>query len=224
MKKIVFLFVLSLLIFSCKQSSSEAIPDGNNFYFENPQPINDSELSSFPNKFKGVYMSEDSLFLNITNNMIFSEREYKFRYHKNQLDSLKEYFDVVDGKYISKDEKEIYNSKKVGDSIELLSKNIDTIFQLSDTQKAKRINGFLVLNQRDSIYWKVKLISLNNNALTIKQLYSDDDLKRIDSITKVHSKMIDSASFVISPKRREFTQFFKLKKFGFDQEYRKISK
>jgi hypothetical protein len=221
-KKLAFLFVLSVLMTSCKQA--EAVPDGNNFYFENPQPINDSELSSFPNKFKGIYMSEDSLFLNITNNMIFSEREYKFRFHKNQLDSLKEYFDVVDSMYISKDKKEIFNSKKVGDSIEFASKNIDTIFQLSDSQKAKRINGFLVLNQRDSIYWKVKLLNLNKNTLTIKQLYSDSDLIRMDSITKIHSKKLDSTSFIVSPKRKEFNQFFKLKKFGFDQEYRKISK
>jgi hypothetical protein len=82
----------------------------------------------------------------------------------------------------------------------------------------------LVLNQKDSIYWKIKLISFNKNTLTIKQLYSDDDLKRMESITEVHSKIIDSTSFIISPKRREFNQFFKLKKFGFDQEYRKISK
>jgi hypothetical protein len=46
----------------------------------------------------------------------------------------------------------------------------------------------------------------------------------MDSITEVHSKMIDSTSFIISPKRREFNKFFNLKKFGFDEEYKKISK
>ena len=180
MKKLALLFVLSVLMVSCKQSEVPA--DGNNFYFENPQPINDSELSSIPNKFKGIYRNADSLYLNITNDIIFSERETKFRFHKNEIDSLKQYFDVVDGKYISKDEKEVFNSKKVGDSIEFSSKDIDTIFKFSESQKAKRINGCLVLNQRDSIYWKVKLMTLNKNTLTIKQLYSDDDLKRMDSI------------------------------------------
>jgi hypothetical protein len=220
MKKLALLFVLLVLMISCKQS--EVPTDGNNFYFENPQPINDSELSSIPNKFKGIYMSEDSIFLNITNNMIFSEREYKFKFHKNQLDSLKEYFDVVDGKYISKDKKEIFNSKKVGDSIEFASKNIDTIFQLSDMQKAKRINGFLVLNQKDSIYWKVKLISLNKNTLAIKQLYSEDDLKRMDSITKIHSKKLDSLSYIISPSRKEFKSFNEIKDFGYDSKFIKV--
>lgn len=220
MKKLALLFVLSVLMVSCKQSEVPA--DGNNFYFENPQPINDSELSSIPNKFKGIYRNADSLYLNITNDIIFSERETKFRFHKNEIDSLKQYFDVVDGKYISKDEKEVFNSKKVGDSIEFSSKDIDTIFKFSESQKAKRINGCLVLNQRDSIYWKVKLMSLNKNTLTIKQLYSDDDLKRMDSITKTHSKKIDSLSYIISPSRSEFKRFNKVENFGFDSKFVKV--
>lgn len=220
MKNILFLFILPIVLISCKQA--EAVPYGTNYYFENPQPVNDSELNSFPNKFTGVYMSEDSLFLNITNNMIFSERAYKFRFHKTQLDSLKEYFDVVDGKYISKDQKKIFNFKKVGDSVEFASKNSDTLFFFSESQKAKRINGDLILNEKDSIYWKVKLLSLNKNTLTIKVLYSDDDLKKMDSITKIHSKKIDSLSYIISPSRSEFKRFSKVKNFGFDSKFVKV--
>ncbi len=223
MKKLSLLFVLFVLLVSCKDvTNSEVIPDGNNFYFENPQPINDSELSSIPNKFQGTYINSDSLYLNITNNIIFYESETKFRFHKNEVDSLKEYYDVVDGKYISKDKKEIINSKKVGDSIEFASKNIDTIFNFSDLQKAKRINGDLVLSKKDSIYWKIKLMSLNKNTVTIKELYSDDDLKRMDSITKIHSKKIDSLSYIISPSRSEFKRFSKVKNFGFDSKFVKV--
>ena len=116
MKKLTSVFVLSVLMVSCKQNQIPA--EGNNFYFENPQPINDSELSSIPNKFKGIYRNADSLYLNITNDIIFSERGTKFRFHKNELDSLQQYFDVANGKYISKDKKEIFNSKQVGDSID----------------------------------------------------------------------------------------------------------
>lgn len=224
MKKLSLLFVLPVLIVSCKFKESEDIPNGNNFYFESPQPINDSELRSFPNKFKGIYMNSDSIYLNISDNAIFYESENNYRFHKNEIDSLKEYFDVVDGKYISKDKKEVFNSKVIGDSIELAYKDIDTFFSFSDIKKLKRINGYLVLSQKDSIYWKVKLMSLNRNTLTIKQLYSDNDLIRMDSITKNHSKSIDSTSFIINPSRREFSKFFELKNFGFDQKYEKISK
>ena len=197
--------------------------NSNLTYFLTPEfSAVENSVSSFPNKFKGIYMSEDSLYLNITNDIIFSEREFKFRFHKNKIDSISQYFDIVNEKYISKEDKEVFDSKKIGDSIEFSSKYLDTIFKFSDLQKAKRINGYLVLNQRDSIYWKVKLISINKNKLTIRQLYSDDDLKRMDSITKVHSKMIDSTSFVITPKRREFVKFLELKDFGFNQEYKKM--
>ena len=210
------------MVLSCKQS--ETVPFGKNFYFKSPQPTSDSELISIPNKFQVTYINSDSLYLNISDNAIFYETETKFRFHQNQIDSLKEYFDLVEGKYILKDKKEIFSYKKAGDSIEFATKNIDTIFKFLDSQKAKRTNGYLVLNQRDSIFWKVKWISLNIKILTIKQLYSDGDFRKIDSITKNQSKKIDSMSFIINPSRREFSKFFKLKHFGFDQIFRKISK
>jgi hypothetical protein len=222
MKKIVLVFIIALVFISCKKAN--AVPVGNNFYFQNPQPINDSELNSIPNKFQGIYRNSDSTFLKITKNAIFEQSSFKIRLHKNQLDSLKQEFTIENGKYITKDKKEVYNSKSVGDSIELSSKNTDTIFIFSNSQKAKRINGCLVLNQKDSIFWTLRLISLNKNKLIIKHLYSNDDLNKMDSLTKVHSKSIDSTSFVISPSRREFSDFFELKNFGFDQEYIKISK
>ena len=80
----------------------------------------------------------------------------------------------------------------------------------------------MVLNFKDSIYWKVKLISLNKNTLTIKQLYSEDDLKRMDSITKIHSKKLDSLSYIISPSRKEFKSFNEIKDFGYDSKFIKV--
>jgi hypothetical protein len=53
MKKYLLILGLLLVINSCKRSDSPA-DDGFNLYFENPQPINDSELSKIPNKFIGL--------------------------------------------------------------------------------------------------------------------------------------------------------------------------
>lgn len=64
--------MLALLAFvSCKKA--EYVPDGLNFYFENPQPINDAELSKIPNKFQGLFMSSDSVYLNIKEDIILKE-------------------------------------------------------------------------------------------------------------------------------------------------------
>lgn len=221
MKK--YILVLGLLAFlSCKKT--EAVPSGLNFYFENPQPINDAELSKIPNKFRGLYMNQDSVYLNIKEDIILKEYYDKFRFHKKEFDSLKLNFDKVGDKYVSKFNKDVYEANYFKDSIEFSNKQIDTFFILSNTQKAKRLDGQLVLNSKDSIFWTINSIRLEKNSLKIKYIYLEEDLKRMDSLTKVKSTMVDSSSFIIRPSRNEFKRILNLKHLGSDLEYRKISK
>lgn len=222
MKKTYIFILIIFSIVSCKKAKNH--PEGNTFFFENPQPINDSELKSFPNKFIGLYVNSDSLFLRINSNLVVTEFEYKFRFHKTKLDSLKNEFVIKNGKYIQKNTNEEYELKTVGDSIQFSTKNRDTLFIFSDSNKAKRMFGQLVLNEKDSIYWKIKTIILKNNILTIKQPYSETDLKSMDSITKIHSSQLDSTNYIIKPSRSEFKKFLKLKKFGYNRNFKRISK
>ncbi len=217
------LLILSLiLIFSCKKT--EEIAFESNFRFLSAQPINDSELSKIPNKFLGIYMNSDSTFLNIKSNIILTENYSRFRFHKTEKDSLKIEFSIQNGKYISKENEQIFDSKIIGDSIELSSKNSDTLFVLSKFQKAKRINGHLVISQKESFYWTSKILTLDNDVLKIRQLYSENDRKRLDSITTIKSKEVDSATFLVEPTRPEFSKILKLKNFGYEQQFNKISK
>lgn len=220
MKK--YTILLLLILISCKEVSAELEVAGNTFYFENPQPINDSELKSFPNKFLGRYMNEDSLYLNFKKDVISSEYIWKNKIPNTDLDSLKLEFDFIDDEIVSKDGSFKFSYRKLKDGIEIYDEKIDTIFRFSNTQKAKRINGNLVISQKDSIFWKIKLYSFDEDKLTVKQLYSDSDLKKMDSITKVKAKMLDSSTFIIAPSRSEFKQFFKLKDFGYDTNYKKV--
>lgn len=221
MKK--YFLVLGLLAFlSCKKA--EAVPSGLRFYFENPQPINDAELSEIPNKFQGLFMNPDSVYVNVQENLILKEYYNKFRFHKKDFDSIKKDFDKVGDRYISKLNNDVFECKYLKDSIEFSNKQIDTFFIFSDSQKVKRFDGKLVLNYKDSIYWTINSISLEKNILKIKYIYSEEDLKRIDSLTKVKSMMIDSSSFIIKPLRNGFKRILNLKHLGEDLEYRKISK
>lgn len=222
MKKYVFLLCL-VFLFSCKKADAPAT-EGFCFYFKNPQPINDSELSKIPIKFRGIFLDQDSIYVIIKENIILREYYNRFRFHKNTLDSIKDGFDLVGSQYISKLNEEVYEYKHVGDSIEFSNKQIDTFFIFSNTQKAKRINGQLVLNTKDSIFWKIRTIRLDHDTLKIKYVYSKEDLKRMDSVTKEKSTMIDSSSFIIKPSRREFKNIFNLKHLGEDQKYKKITK
>ena len=220
MKK--YILVLGLLAFlSCKKAEEDQ--SGLSFYFENPQPINDSEVSKIPNKFLGLFMNSDSIFLNIKEDIIVKRYYNKFRFHQKDFDSIKVEFDKIGNTFISKFNKEVYDAKYFKDSIEFSNKRIDTFFIFSDAQKAKRFDGQLVFSFKDSIYWKVKSLRLEKNSLKIKYIYSEEDLKRIDSLTKVKSTMVDSSSFIIRSSRNEFKRILNLKHLGSDLEYRKIA-
>jgi hypothetical protein len=186
-----FLILVLLFVVSCKKADAPA-DESSALYFEKPQPINDSELSKIPNKFRGIFMNSDSMYINVKENIILKESYNRFRFHKNELDSIKVAFDFVGSQYVSKYNKDVFDYRYLGDSIEFSSKEIDTFFVFSNTQKAKRIDGQLILNYSDSIYWKIKAISMEKNMLKIKYIYSEEDLKRMDSLTKIKSTMIDS--------------------------------
>ncbi|MNL51621.1 hypothetical protein D3C87_1747320 [compost metagenome] len=93
---------------------------------------------------------------------------------------------------------------------------------MSYNQKLKRINGQLVLSTRDSIFWKIKTITLEKDILKIKNIYLPEDLRKLDSVTTIKAKILDSLSYLIKPTRKEFKNILKIKKLGYDQEYTKV--
>jgi hypothetical protein len=225
MKKIFLIVIVIMISNSCKKAEAAAEPYGSfSFYFESPQPINDSELNSFPSKFKGLYMTQDSTFLRIDDDRILREYFYKFKVHRKEMDSLKSEYNLVDGKLITKDTKEKFDIKVVGDSIELSQKNTDVLYRLSYNQKAKRIDGNLVISTRDSVFWETEIVSLENNVLRFKSIYQPEDLPKLDSVTAIKGKMLDSLSYLMKPTRKEFKSILKIKNLGVDREYTKVSK
>ncbi|MEN2400093.1 hypothetical protein GKZ90_0009910 [Flavobacterium sp. MC2016-06] len=221
MKKIFLILVLILAISSCKKADVAATSLGPNIYFESPQPINDSELDHFPNKFKGLYMDKDSTFLRINENVAQYEKYYKLKIHKDVLDSLPPGDIIKDNKLVVKEWGQTFDMYPKGDSILLVSKSIDTIFRFSYYQKAKRINGDLVISKKDSIFWNVETFSINNNDLKFRTI-GFEDIKKIDSITAVKSKMLDSMSYLLKPTRKEFGRILKIKDLGYLQEFKKV--
>lgn len=217
-----FLILGLLLAFSCKRAEAPVEEFGFNLYFENPQPINDSELSKIPNKFEGLFMDSDSLYINIKNDIVLREYYNKYKFHKKVLDSIKSEFDFVGNQYVSKLNKDVFDYRYIGDSIEFSNKQIDTFFVFSDMQKAKKIDGKLVLSYKDSIYWKVKSICLEKNILKIVHYYSKEDLKRIDSLTKIKTIMIDSSTFISKPSRNEFKRILNLNKLEGERYYKRV--
>ena len=53
-------------------------------------------------------------------------------------------------------------------------------------------------------------------------MYSEEDLKRIDSVTKIKSAMIDSTLFILKPSRNEFKRILNIKDLGETAAYKKV--
>ena len=220
MKKTIFSLVF--LLISCKNSSDEAC-DETNLVFENPQPINDSEINRIPHKYAGRFINSDSTYLTILENCIYNENFYKNKVSYTELDSLKKEFKFEKEKLVDKDNaKIIFNYRFLKDSIELTYPKVDTVFAFSNFQKAKRINNQLVINEKDSVFWKVKVVSIKNNLLKIKYFSFSNDLKKIDSITRIKSKLVDSTKCILKPSRNEFKKIINSKTIGHEIEYKKL--
>lgn len=224
MRKIVLILVLLIVLGSCKKVRMRPCPDCFFLYFENPQPGIDSELDRFPHRFRGMYKNEDSTFLKIDEDRMVLKYFGKSKIHKRELDSMRLEFLIYDNKIIRKASKETIYLHPKGDSLELIETYLDTVFRFSYNQKAKRLDGQLVLSSRDSIFWSTQFLSLTKNTITLKDIYLPTDLKKLDSVTAIKAQVIDSMSYLIKPTRGEFKRILKIKHLGTNQVFTKVLK
>lgn len=140
----------------------------------------------------------------------------------SEFDSVKDSVKIVGNKMYLLDSKKFFNFRKVKDSIEITDTYYDTIFSISDYNKVKRIKGAIVINTKDSIYWKIKILSLDRKNLKLMTLVSDADLARIDSLSKIKVQKIDSTRNVIQLSKAEFKKMLTLKNLGHTQDYKKL--
>lgn len=215
MKKYLFLVIVAIAIVSCKEELNDGML---NFYFDNPQPVNDSELSELPSGFIGTYVAGDKARLIISNLAIYNENDFSETIHKSKVDSIGIY---KNGKVVF-DTGQVFNAVEKNDSLLLTGVLRDTIFKLSTTQKAKRINGHLVLSTKDSVFWKANIVSLEKDSLKIKHLSTQDDYIAIQSLVENLKASSDTTVVNINPTRAEFRKLLKLKKFGWEKAYKKV--
>lgn len=208
-----------LFLVSCKQA--DAVPYyGIDFLFKKTQPINDNEINQLPNKFIGNYINQDSTFLIIDKRVIYYKWITKSNISFLEFDALKDSMKIVDNRINHNNN--FFEFRKLKDSVEISNTNYDTLFSLSEVNKAKRIKGLIILNSKDSVYWKIKVLSLKNKDLKLMTLVSDEDLVRLDSLSKIKSQKIDSTKSVFELSKSEFKKMLTLKKLGYIQEYKKL--
>lgn len=126
------------------------------------------------------------------------------------------------GKLTTNDTHEVLAAEIKGDSIYIIGIFVDTIFKFSPVHKMKRINGNLVVSSKDSIFWRANIISLTKDSLKIKYLTDKEDYNQIKPLVKNIKTNEDTTVVKINPTRREFARILKIKKFGWEQGYKRI--
>jgi hypothetical protein len=214
-----FLFISFFIFFgSCKQADVPYF--GIEFLFKETQPINDRELNHLPNKFIGNYINQDSTHLIIEKQLIYYKWRTKNNISFSEFNLLKDSLKIVNNKIFFDDE--FVEFRKLKDSVEIIDTNFDTLFSISESNKAKRIKGSIILNTKDSIYWKIKVLSIDKRTLSLMTLVSKEDLTRLDSLSKIKVQKIDSSKNIIELTKTEFKKMLTLKKLGYIKEYKKL--
>jgi len=211
--------LITLLLFSCKQVDATIVSE-TDFSFNNQQPVNDSKINHFPRSITGEYMNIDSTYLILTDKQIIYKWVRKNNTSFDEFNLIKDSSKIVGNRvYYLKDK--FFEFRRLKDSIEITSTEYDTVFSISENQVAKRLSNSVVLNTKDSIFWRIKVISFTKNMLSLKTLASFEDLDRIDSLSKTKVQKIDSTRNIIELTRKEFKNMLKLKKFGYKQDFKK---
>ena len=220
--KTLFFGALFVLI-SCKESSMME-EYGVRFYFNEPQPVNDSDLKSFPAKYRGIYATTDEV-----RELHIDEKDIYYKYFlngeitKSELETLTDSVTYNNGKLtvVSPDESVIYDTEEKGDTIFFHKQIMDTVFSLSEKQKAKRFKGQLVLSEKDSVFWSARILSVHNDTLYWKYFKDKSDFKKLKALVYDIRTDEDTLKVYLNPSRKEFAKILSLEPSGYNKYLKK---
>lgn len=220
--KVLFVGAFFVLV-SCKESSMME-EYGVRFYFNEAQPVNDSDLKSFPVKYRGIYATTDEV-----RELHIDEKDIYYKYFlngeitKSELETLTDSIIYKNGKLtvISPDESIVYDTEEKGDTIFFHKQIMDTVFSLSKRQIAKRFKGQLVLSEKDSVYWSARILSIHNDTLFWKYFKDKSDFKKLKALVNDIRTDEDTLKVYLNPSRKEFVKILSLEPSGYNKYLKK---
>ena len=158
MKRLKFITTIIILtsLFACESPVT----------FNEPQPTDTDNLSKFPDRLQGQYLSlADNSALVIGDKLIQRIYDFDQKIHPSQLDSNSR----ISGDTIINlmtNTREVV--KRDGDSLVAHIHYIDTLFQMDYDNVVRKFKGYYFLNKRyDKESWEVKKIELSKGQLIV---------------------------------------------------------
>jgi hypothetical protein len=194
--KLISIFIVLTSLFSCEPPIT----------FSEPQPAHIDNLSKFPKRLQGKYLSLiDSSMLLVSDKLIQHIYDYDYKMNPNQLDSTSRLSGdtIID---LNTNEKTII--KHDGDSLVIHVHYIDTLFQINYDNVVRKFKGYYFLNTRygkDS--WEVKKVQLTKGQLVISTIASELELENLKQITETPQDTIPPYKFTAT--KKQFKNFIK---------------
>ncbi len=194
--KFILTFVILLSLFACEPPVT----------FNQPQPTDTDNLSKFPNRLQGQYVSlADSSILSIGEKLILRTYDFDQKIHSTQLDTNSRLSgDTLIN--VSTNERDIIMLD--GDSIIKHIHYIDTLFQMNYDNVVRKFKGYYFLNKRyDKESWEVKKIELSKGKLIISSISNKDDIENLKEITESTQDTV--APYKIAATKKQYKEYIK---------------
>ena len=198
MKRLKFITTIIILtsLFAC----------GPTVTFNEPQPTDTDNLSKFPYRLQGQYLSiADNSTLVIGDKLIQRIYDFDLKIHPSQLDSNSRLSgDTIIN--LTTNSREVV--KRDGDSLVTHIHYIDTLFLMDYDNVVRKFKGYYFLNKRyDKESWEVKKIQLSKGQLVVSSISTKQDIENLKTITE--STQDTAAPYKFATTKKQFKEFIK---------------
>jgi hypothetical protein len=195
--KIISVFLILTNLFACSTNEPPVT-------FNEPQPAETSNLSRFPNKLRGNFLSlNDNSLLIISDKLIQRVTTIDNVIHLAELDSNSRL--SGDTIFNSRTNSRIVVTRK-GDSLYHHGRYIDTLFQIGINNVLRRQNSnYFLSTKHDDESWIIQKINISDDQLLISNISLEMDMENLKMITKLTQDTIPPFKF--SATRKQFTNF-----------------
>jgi hypothetical protein len=172
--------------------------------FNEPQPVDTDNLSKFPKRIHGKYLSlSDSSFLVVNEKLIQRIYDFDQMMHTNQLDSNSQLSGDTIINLVNNSRELI---QRLGDTMITHVHYIDTLFKMDDDNVVRKFKGYYFLNKRyDKESWEVSKIEFLKGKLIVSGISNKEDIENLKTITASTQDTVAPHKFAAT--KKQFKQF-----------------
>lgn len=215
--KIIF-FVLITILFSCK---NDQLSDSY-IYFNEPQPADIENVTSFPKKYTGTFGRDYSHLLKVESKYVINIEVNSFNATKKQMDSLPE-LEFKNNSVYDKATQKAYKTVVKNDSIQWETERLDTVFSFATNETAKIYKSNLILNKEIDGKYLVNVIKFDFSSNKYLQLGTRKDFIKIKNLLKIpfdaNLENNDTAYVALKPNRSDFRKLLRMDGFEYEKIY-----